>query len=398
MRWLAWALVLGCGSGETPRASSEPAPSTEARAAEATEEPAAAPEPEPPAATAEEVPEPEPPREVPEELRERHDALVAAIEADEDDVASICALVSLLRRAGMLSEASSRLADVEVLTRSAEWDTELPEGTLEACFYEGGRIAEAREDWNGARTEYWRAMRTPIERRRRIVRDAFVRAAKKEVETGCGEVSTLQLRAMLTVADDPVFRRCLRERESEEPTCEILHLDDSRHPGTSPDSFDEHVTVGDEGAAFGLIGTELYVISVIRGRKQVRLCGFDIPQDSRLQFPRVLQLGDTTLFGVHSTNVVPYTCECEEGEEGYPESPGDCRCEDVFDIRMVFTDRGELRLALIDDYSTTEGMGSVDWDEPMLRASMSTGQPVQGEILQMGRPLRLRTHVLVPAE
>lgn len=403
MRWLALTVVLGCGSGGGGTQESSPGEAPVALSTPATMEAAAEAEPasgmaaarSSPSAMAPPAPEPVP---LPEALREQHDRLVAAIETNENDVSSICALASVLRRAERFSEADARIDEAEAIAANPDRTVELAPGTMEACHYERGRIAEALEDWSMARAGYWRAMKTPIERRRRIVRDAFLRVAKREVESSCDEVSTLTLRALLTLADEPAFRRCLRERERDAPTCEILRRDDSSHPGTSPEDFDEHVTVGDEGAAFGLIGSELYVISVIGGRKQVRLCAFEIPADSRLTPTRVLRLGETELFYVATTNVISYTCECEEGEEGHPDSPADCRCEDVFDIRILVTDRGELRLALIDDYSTEEGMATVDWDEPLLRVPMSGGPSVEGDVLRMGNRLRLRGHVLVPAE
>jgi len=297
----------------------------------------------------------------------------------------------------MYSSADSRLDDADRIAHDPLLNLELPEGTIEACVYERGRIHEAREDWKNARAAYWEAMATPIERRRRIVLEAFLRVAKREAETECDGMSTLGLRALLRLNDDPVFRRCLRQRERDQPPCEILRLDDPRHPGTRESNFDSYETVGDDGAAFGIIGDELYAISVIRGRKQVRLCDFDVPEDSRLAFARVLPLGDGTLFYVTSTNVISYTCDCEEGEEGHPESPADCRCEDAFDISWVFTDRGELRLALIADYSTKDGMQSVTWDEPHIRASISGTPSVEGDVLRLGSGLQLRSHVLVPA-
>ncbi len=337
------------------------------------------------------------PTELPEALRESHDRLAGRNEANANDVPSICALASVLRRAQMYGAADAHLDDAFRIANDSTLDLDLAAGTLEACSYERGRVAEALEDWPSARASYWLAMRTPNERRRQIVANAFFRAAKTELEESCDAMTKMGLRALVSLKDDPVFRRCLREREQREPTCEILRLDDYRRPGTRADNFDEYATVGEDGSAFGIVDDALYLISVIRGRKQVRLCDFDLPDDSRVGFPRVLALGDTTLFYVSTTSVISYTCDCDEGEEGYPDSPGDCRCEDPFDIDFVFTDRGELRLALIDDYSTTDGMLSVSWDAPHIRAS--TGVPsVDGETLVMGRRLRLRSHVLVPAE
>lgn len=398
--WIAVCVSLACGSSEsTPTPSTSPTleatpptmesqPSTET--AMATMQPSSM--------EATTAPTPTEPTEVPEELRESHQRLLGRIEANANDVASICALASVLRRAEMYSAADARLIEAFRIANDSTLSLDLPEGTIEACWYENGRVWEAREDWSSALEAYWRAMKTPIDRRRRIVSDAFFRVAKSQYEDGCGAGSTLGLRGLLSLRDDPVFRRCLHERERDEPTCEILRLDDPRHPGTHRDDFDSYVTVGDDGAAFGIIGDELYVISVIGGRKQVRLCGFDVPRDSLLsRFPRVLMLGDTKLFYVSTNNVIPYTCECEEGEEGFEESPGDCRCEDVFDIHFVFTDRGELRLALIADYSTEEGMATVSWDEAYLRESVGGAPAANGEVLQMGRTLRLRSHVLVAA-
>lgn len=343
------------------------------------------------------VPDVAEPTEVPEALRESHDRLAARIEANASDVPSICALASVLRRAQMYGAAGAQLDDAFRIAGDMTLDVDLAAGTLEACSYERGRVAEAEEDWPAARESYWLAMRTPIERRSRIAAEAFFRVAKTELEVSCNSMSKTGLRALLSLKDDPVFRRCLREREEYEPTCEILRLDDDRHPGTRADNFDEHATVGDDGAAFGIAGDALYVISVIRGRKQVRLCDFDLPDNSRLGPPRVLQLGDTTLFYVSTTSVTHYTCDCEEGEEGHPSSPEDCRCDEMFDIDYVFTDRGELRLALIDDYSSTDGILSVSWDAPHIRGAIQ-GASVDGETLVMGRRLRLRSHVLVPAE
>ena len=341
---------------------------------------------------------PSEPTEVPEELRASHDRLVARIEANMNDVPSICALASVLRRAEMYSAADARLTEAFRIAQDSTLDLELPEGTIEACHYESGRVSEAQEDWASALDSYWRAMKTPIERRRRIVEDAFFRVAKSQYEDDCGAGSTLGIRSLLSLKDDPVFRRCLREREQLDPTCLILRLDDPAHPGTRESNFDSYATVGDDGAAFGIIGDALYVISVIRGRKQVRQCAFDLPEDSRISFPRVLRLGENELFYLSTTSVISYTCECEEGEEGHELSPHDCRCSDSCDIRFVFTDRGELRLALIDDYSTEDGMPGVTWDEPHLRESISGGPSIDGEVLRIGRSLKLRTHVLVPAD
>ncbi len=336
-----------------------------------------------------ETPPPSEPTEVPAELRESHDRLVQRIGANINDVPSICALASVLRRAEMYAAADARLDDAFRIDQ--ENVLELPEGTMEACHYERGRVAEAQEDWLSAQNSYWAAMATPIERRRRIVMEAFFRVAKSEVGENCDGGSTLGLRSLLSLKDDPVFRRCLREREQVDPTCPILRLDDPSYPGLREDNFDAYASVGDDGAAFGLIGDELYVISVIRGRKQVRQCSFDVPDQSRLSFPRVLTLGDTTLFYVSTTNVISYACDCEEEEDG------NCRCEDAFDIRFVFTDRGELRLALIDEYSERDGMATVTWDVAHIRESITGGPSVDGDVLQLGRNLRLRTHVLVPA-
>lgn len=343
------------------------------------------------------VPDVAEPTEVPEALRESHDRIAARIEANANDVPSRCALASVLRRAQMYGAASAQLDDAFRIANDSTLDFDLAAGTLEACSYERGRVAEAEEDWRAARESYWLAMRTPIERRSRIAADAFFRAAKTALEESCDSMSKTGLRALASLKDDPVFRRCLREREQREPTCEILRLDDPRRFGTRAEDFDEYATVGEDGAAFGVAGDALYVISVIRGRKQVRLCDFDLPDNSRLGRPRVLGLGDTTLFHVSTTSVIHYTCDCEEGEEGHPSSPEDCRCEDMFDIDYVFTDRGELRLALIDDYSCTDGMLSVSWDAPHIRGS-SQGASVDGETLIMGRRMRLRSHLLVPAE
>ncbi|MFK8001048.1 MAG: hypothetical protein AB8H86_15740 [Polyangiales bacterium] len=407
-----WVLVLlGCGSSAEPEERTPSTPSTSPTAATShmTSSPEMGTTPPARSETSEMAPEttsstPAPgvpdvaePTEVPEPLRASHDRLAARIEANANDVASICALASVLRRAQMYGAAGAQLDDAFRIAGDMTLDVDLAPGTLEACSYERGRVAEAEQDWPAARESYWLAMTTPNERRRQIASEAFFRVAKSELEVSCDSMSKIGLRALVSLKDDPVFRRCLRQREQLEPTCEILRLDDHRHPGTRADNFDEYATVGEDGAAFGIIDDELHVISVIRGRKQVRLCDFDLPDDSRFGYPRILGLGDTTLFYVSTTSVTSYTCECEDGEEGYPGSPGDCRCEDAFDIRYVFTDRGELRLALIGDYSTLDGMVGVTWDASHIRASIP-GPSVDGETLILGRRLRLRSHVLVPAE
>lgn len=395
MRWVWICGVLACGSSERSERDNRAAPtmqpvSMQAASMESTMAATTMESEVVPASAMTEVTMAAEPAEVPEALRESHDRLVERIEANINDVPSICALASVLRRAEMYAAADTRLDDAFRISEE-HIELELPEGTLEACHYERGRVAEAQEDWLSAQNSYWEAMATPIERRRRIVLEAFFRAAKAEVGDNCDGASTLGLRSLLSLKDDPVFRRCLREREQIEPTCPILRLDDVSYPGLREDNFDAYATVGDEGAAFGVIGDELYVISVIRGRKQVRQCSFDVPEDSRLSFPRVLTLGETTLFYVSTTNVISYACDCEEEEDG------NCRCEDAFDIRFVFTDRGELRLALIDEYSEPDGMANVTWDMPHIRESIMGGPSVEGEVLRLGRNLRLRSHALVPA-
>ena len=232
MRWWVLWFAIRCGSSErTPSPTTETATvqATMHATMEATMEAAAnvAESTMQPSMQAVPTAPPEP-TEVPAELRESHDRLLARVESDASDIASLCSLASVLRRAGMYRAADGRLDDAFRITTNALLgaDLDVPPGTIEACHYERGQVAEARADLAVARDAYWEAMKTPIERRRRIVRDAFFRVAKLEVEADCGAMSTLALRSLLSLNDELVFRRCLREQEQVETTCPILRLDD----------------------------------------------------------------------------------------------------------------------------------------------------------------------------
>lgn len=323
---------------------------------------------------------------IPEALRESHDRLVAAVEADPQDVSSACSLASVLRRAEDLAGANAVL-NVAIETATAHPAPELLPGTLEACHYELGRVAEAQDDFSSARESYWAATKTPIERRRNIVVDAYFRATEKMLEQdGCDSVGgAIGLRGLLTLRDAPAFRRCLRNVERETAVCGVVERGTPEHPGRAPSNYDEHRVVGER--AFGLIANELYII----GERGIRRCEFDLAEGSFLSSPRELRIGDTTLLYMHSNANLSYACDCDE------EPQGNCRCTDSFNAHFIFSERGEFRLALVDDYSTDDGMPGATWDAPELRVPVGGAVEVRDEQLRIGRTLALRNGAFVPA-
>ncbi|MCA9611870.1 MAG: hypothetical protein H6721_20055 [Sandaracinus sp.] len=395
-RLVGWivCVVVGCGSSEATPAA-EPGATRETTTMSATPEPSTAPseptlaEPEAPSATAASpAPTPSPldaEPVIPEDLRESYTRLRARVDEAPNDLAARCSLGSLLRRAHALAHAHEMLT--EALRPPLDGDGEprtLEPGTIEACAYELGRVAEESGDLGSAADHYWAARQTPIERRRRIVDEAFWRVMDARLASSC-DLTALELRGLLTHADRPSLRRCLREVESASPPCPILPLGDPDHPGVRPDAYDEFVEVGDEGSAFGRIGTTLYVISAIRGRKQVRQCEFALSDPSDFGRPTVLTLGETTLYGVTTSGFISYASdECDE-----------CRETDAFGATFVFSAVGELRLALV-DAGNENSMVNPGWTSPWLEVEGGGLRADEEGTLQIGRPLMLRSHVFVP--